>query len=122
MTKLLTIDDEKEFTDFIRSYFELRGFSVFVANDGEEGVRIAEIEQPEVALVDLKMPGKHGDEVLEDMLRISPKTRTIMITASEGYGNARERLMAMGAFACFDKPLVSVKDLENKIKEALLHE
>lgn len=121
MPKLLTIDDEKEFTIFIRSYFEPRGYEVFTAHEGDSGIKIAQEQQPEVALIDLKMPGKHGDVVMEEVRKVSPKTHAIMITASEGFGKTRERLLKMGAFACFDKPLSSLKDLENKIREALAH-
>lgn len=121
MPKLLTIDDEKEFTVFIRSYFEPRKYEVFTANEGESGIRIAAEQQPEIALIDLKMPGKHGDVVMEEIRKVSPNTQAIMITASEGFGKTRERLLKLGAFACFDKPLSSLKDLELKIKEALAH-
>ncbi len=121
MPKLLTIDDEVEFTVFIRSYFQPRGYNVFTANEGETGIRIAGEEQPDIALIDLKMPGKHGDVVMGEINKVSPGTRIIMITASEGFGKTRERLLSLGAFACFDKPLTSLKDLENKVKEALAH-
>ena len=121
MPKLLTIDDEKEFTVFIRSYFEPRGYEVFTAQEGDTGIRIAVEQQPDIALIDLKMPGKHGDVVMQEVFRVSPKTQAIMITASEGFGKTRERLLSSGAFACFDKPLSSLKDLELKIKEAMAH-
>lgn len=119
MAKLLTIDDEVEFTIFIRSYFEPRGYEVFAAQEGDLGIQIARDQQPEVALIDLKMPGKHGDVVMEEVRKVSPGTHAIMITASEGFGKTRERLLQLGAFACFDKPLSSLKDLESKVKEAL---
>jgi CheY-like chemotaxis protein len=121
MLKLLTIDDETEFTTFLRSYFEPRGYQVFTANEGEAGIRIGTEQQPDIALIDLRMPGKHGDEVMREIRRASPHTQCIMITASEGQGKTRERLLAEGAYACFDKPLSSLKDLEMKIKEALAH-
>jgi len=117
--RLLTIDDEREFTSFIKSYFEVRGFHVYEAQTGDKGLEIANAEKPDIVLCDLKMPGKHGDEILIELLSILPTTKVIMITASEGYGKTRERLIELGAFACFDKPLSSVKVLEDKIKEAL---
>ena len=119
MTKLLTIDDEIEFTGIIQNYFGMRGFEVFIANRGDEGLQIFRIERPQVCLIDLKMPGLHGDEVLREILLEAPETKCIMITASEGEGKTRANLLAMGAYACFDKPISSLKDLEQKIKEAL---
>ena len=119
ITKLLTVDDETEFTTIIQEYFGMRGFEVFIANRGDEGLKIFRQEKPMVCLIDLRMPGLHGDEVLRDILLEAPDTKCIMITASEGQGKTREKLISMGAYACFDKPLSSLRDLEQKIKEAL---
>lgn len=119
MTKILTIDDETEFTTLIQSYFEPRGYQVLVANDGDKGLALAKKENPEICLIDLKMPGLHGDEVLREILLHKPDAKCIMITASEGEGKSREKMMAMGAYACFDKPITSLRTLEDKIKEAL---
>ena len=115
----MTIDDEVEFTSLIQGYFGARGFKVLVANDGDLGLELGKKEKPDVYLIDLKMPGLHGDEVLKEILKVQPKAKCIMITASEGMGQMREHLLALGAFACFDKPITSLKDLENKIKEAI---
>lgn len=119
MVKLLTIDDEVEFTGLINNFFGARGFQVLMANDGEAGLKLARAEKPQVCLIDLKMPGLHGDEVLREILLDNPKAKCIMITASEGEGKTRAKLIEMGAYTCFDKPLTSLKDLEAKIKEAL---
>ena len=119
MIKLLTIDDEKEFTDMIKNYFEPRGYTVYVAHDGERGIAVANTEKPDIVLIDLKMPGRHGDQVLLELIKSCPNIIPIMITASEGEGKVREKLIEMGAYECFDKPLSSLKDLEMKIKEGL---
>ena len=119
MLKLLAIDDEIEFTNLIMNYFSLRGFKVLVAADGDQGLAMAKKEKPNVCLIDLKMPGLHGDEVLKEIRVHMPDAKCIMITASEGEGKTRAHLMEMGAYACFDKPLSSLKDLEEKIKEAV---
>lgn len=119
MTKLLTIDDEVEFTNLIQNYFGLRGYQVYIANAGDKGLALAKKERPEICLIDLKMPGLHGDEVLREILLDRPETKCIMITASEGEGKTRQKLIEMGAYTCFDKPITSLKDLELKIKEAL---
>jgi len=119
MTRLLTIDDEEEFTTLIRNYFVPRGYEVWAAGNGEEGLALLREKNPDVCLIDMKMPGLHGDEVLREVLRERPQVKCIMITASEGEGKMRERLKTMGAYACFDKPLTSLRDLEAKIREAL---
>ena len=117
--KVLTIDDEREFTNLIDSYFTLRGYTVLIANEGTAGLLIAKKENPDICLIDIKMPGMHGDEVLKEVLKHNSKIKCIMITASEGEGKERAKLIEMGAYTCFDKPLTSLKDLENKMREAL---
>jgi DNA-binding NtrC family response regulator len=119
MPRVLTIDDEVEFTNLMQNYLGPRGYEVFVANDGETGLRVAKEHKPDVCLIDLRMPGIHGDEVLKEMLKMYPKLRCIMITASEGEGKTRNYLLEIGAFTCFDKPITSLRDLEDTIKKAL---
>jgi DNA-binding response OmpR family regulator len=119
MPKLLTIDDEVEFTNLISGYFGARGFEVYISNAGEGGLKLAKEHRPDICLIDLKMPGIHGDEVMREIFKMNPKTKCIMITASEGEGKTRHHLLEMGAYACFDKPITSLRDLEKTIKEAL---
>ena len=119
MSKILTIDDEVEFTNLIQDYFGPRGYEVLVANAGDTGLKIAKENKPDVCLIDLKMPGIHGDEVMKEILLMYPGTKCIMITASEGEGKTRQHLMDIGAYTCFDKPITSLKDLEKTVKEAL---
>ena len=119
MVKLITIDDESDFTEMIRSYFSLRGYEVFVANNGDAGLALIEEHKPDVALLDLKMPGKSGDQVLIELKTISPRTLPIMITACEGDDKVRDKLILLGALEVFDKPLQSLKSVESKIKELL---
>ncbi len=119
MPKLLSIDDEVEFTNLMQNYFGPRGYEVFVANQGDSGLVIAKREKPDVCLIDLKMPGLHGDDVLREILLDQPDAKCIMITASEGEGKTRAKLMKMGAFTTFDKPVTSLKDLEEKVRQAL---
>lgn len=120
MIKILSIDDEAEFTTLIQNYFGARGYRVFVANRGDAGLEIFKKERPEICLIDLKMPGIHGDEVLREILLTEPNTKCIMITASEGEGKTRTHLIEMGAYTCFDKPISSLRDLEKTINEALV--
>ena len=119
MPRLLAIDDEAEFTGLLQGYFGSRGFEVLVASDGEVGLKLAREKRPDVCIIDLKMPGMHGDEVMKEILALSPRTKCIMVTASEGEGKTRAHLLQMGAYSCFDKPLTSLRDLEKNIREAL---
>jgi DNA-binding NtrC family response regulator len=119
MPTLLAIDDEEEFTNLIKNYFGLRGFDVKVANAGDTGLKLAKEIHPDICLIDLKMPGIHGDEVMKEIIAMFPNTKCIMITASEGEGKTRQTLMSAGAYTCFDKPITSLRDLESAVKKAL---
>lgn len=92
---------------------------MLTANDGATGLELSQKSKPDIHLIDMKMPGMHGDEVLKQVLAFQPKAKCIMITASEGEGKTRQKLVENGAYTCFDKPLTSLRDLEAKIKEAL---
>ncbi len=119
MKKLLTIDDESDFTDLIAGYFGQRGYKVFKANSGEAGLVIAKKEKPDICLIDIKMPGMHGDEVLKEILLFRPDAKCIVIAASEGQGKTRSHMLALGAVAYFEKPLHSLRDLEKTIERAI---
>ena len=116
---LVAIDDEVEFTKTIDQFFSARGYRVHVALTGTSGIELVEYHNPEVVLVDLKLPGMDGDEVLKRIRVSHPGTKVIVITAYNDGGKTRDRLMAAGAFAHFDKPLSSLRDLADAIKRAL---
>jgi len=116
---LVAIDDEVEFTKAIEQFFSARGYEVHVALTGTSGMALVEHHTPDVVLVDFKLPGMDGDEVLKQIRRQYPQTKVIVITAYNDGGKTRDRLLALGAFAHFDKPLSSLRDLADTVKRAL---
>ncbi len=116
---LVAIDDEVEFTKTIDQFFSARGYTVHVALTGTSGLELVEYHKPQVVLVDLKLPGMDGDELLQRIRRDHPTIQVIIITAYNDGGKTRDRLLAMGAFAHFDKPLTSLRDLAHTVKQAL---
>ncbi len=120
MPKILTIDDEIEFTNTIKNYFAPRGYIVFSASNGEAGLEIAKRELPDVVLLDLKMPGIDGDEVLRRLKDIHPAAKSIMITAfQDDNEKTKTRIMDIGVYAYFEKPIASMRKLEETIKKAI---
>ncbi len=117
--KMVAIDDEVEFTKTLDQFFSTRGYEVHVAMTGTSGVELVDYHHPDVVLVDLKLPGMDGDEVLQHIRRTHPKTKVIIITAYNDGGKTRDRLLALGAFAHFDKPLSSLRDLADAVKKAV---
>ena len=117
--KLVAIDDEPEFTKTIEQFFSTRGFEVRVALTGTTDLELVDYQDPDVVLVDLKLPGMDGDELLQRIHKTHPKTPVIVITAYNDGGKTRDRLLSLGAFAHFDKPLSSLRDLSDTVKRAL---
>ncbi len=117
--KLVAIDDEMEFTKTIDHFFTSRGYEVHVALTGLSGLELVDYHEPDVVLVDLKLPGMDGDEILQRITQTHPKTKVIVITAYNDGGKTRDRLLSLGAFAHFDKPLSSLRDLAAMIKKAV---
>ncbi|MCM8760850.1 MAG: response regulator [Candidatus Omnitrophica bacterium] len=120
MTKpvIVAIDDEAEFIDMLQNYFLPRGYDISVAIRGAKGIETIKEKKPDVVLMDLKMPGIDGDEVLKLLKSMQPSPKVIFVTAYDDGGKTRARLLQMGAYAYFDKPIASLKVLEETINEA----
>jgi len=117
--RIVAIDDEPEFIDMIQNYFGLRGYEIDVAIRGTRGIEIVKEKKPDVVLMDLKMPGIDGDEVLKLLKSMEPPPKVIFITAYDDGGKTKARLLKMGAYACLDKPISSLKDLEETVNKAM---
>lgn len=117
MTKVLVIDDEEIIRERLRKLLELDDYETFTAGDGEEGLKIVNEEKPEIALVDIKMPGMDGIEVLKKIREDAEETQVIIIT---GHGGVETSIQALkeGAFGYILKP-IEYDELEIEIKRAL---
>jgi DNA-binding response OmpR family regulator len=83
--RILVVDDDPDIAEAIRYALLNRGYEVLVARDGNQGLALAERENPDLIILDMMMPKRSGFLVLE-RLRRSPsfRVRVIMITANEG--------------------------------------
>jgi CheY-like chemotaxis protein len=116
--RIVAIDDEAEFLDILRDYFEPRGYRLSAAVRGAKGIELVKEERPDVVLMDLKMPGIDGDEAFRVMRSIDPRLKIIFITAYDDGGKTKARLVKMGAYACIDKPVTSLRELEDIVNRA----
>ena len=117
--RLVAIDDEIEFTKAIQQFFSLRGYEVQIALTGTSGLNLVDASHPDVVLVDLKLPGLDGDVLLQRIRQRHPQTKVIVVTAYNDGGKTRDRLLGLGAFAHFDKPLTSLRDLAAMVRRAV---
>ncbi len=116
-SKLLIVDDEVEICDFLKMFFEERGFDVEVAYNGADALQKAALFKPAVMLLDIKIPGMDGLEVLRQIKKKFPVIRVLMVTALETSEKINEALR-LGADNYITKPL-SLEYLENDVKEKL---
>jgi len=114
--KILLVDDEKEFVHTLSERLQTRNLESAVAYDGEQALQIVANDAPDVMVLDLKMPGIDGLEVLRKIKQDHPRTEVIILT---GHGSETEKKLAreLGAFAYLQKP-VDVDLLARTMKEA----
>lgn len=100
---LLLVDDDATFCAVLAEAFTRRGFAVRVAQDVAGGMRLAGEESPEYALVDLKMPGPSGLELVKRLHELDPNTRIVMLTGYASVATAVEAIK-LGAVHYLAKP------------------
>jgi len=101
--KLLVVDDEVKFLDSIAQRLELRGFDVTKARNGAEALEAAAQAKFDLALLDLKMPGLDGKQVLE-RLKAEHKFLEVIILTGHGSIDSAVECTRLGAFDYLPKP------------------
>ena len=103
LISLLVVDDEEDFLRAISRRLETRGFNVVAVTNGEKAIEEAKKQPLDIALVDLKMPGLGGLDVLQQVRLIDPQIVAIVIT---GYATVDAAVEAMkrGAYDFLPKP------------------
>jgi len=115
-SRILLVDDEREFVQTLSERLIMRDMGSVVAYDGESALNMVDDEEPEVMILDLKMPGIDGIEVLRKVKASRPDIEVIILT---GHGSEadREICMGLGAFAYLHKP-VDIDLLSTTLKQA----
>jgi CheY-like chemotaxis protein len=115
-TKILLVDDEREFVQTLSERLMIRDMGSAVAYDGESALELIKEDEPEVMILDLRMPGIDGIEVLKRVKQTNPLIEVIILT---GHGSDLDRdiCLSLGAFAYMQKP-VDIDELSEIIKKA----
>jgi len=115
-SKVLLVDDEREFAQTLSERLQMRDMPTAVVYGGEEALSVVDEEEPEVMVLDLKMPGIDGIEVLRRVKQEHPNVEVIVLT---GHGSKEiEKLcMELGACAYLEKP-VDIEQLTKTMKDA----
>ncbi len=115
-SRVLLVDDEREFVQTLSERLELRDMGSAVAYDGESALALVAEDDPEVMIIDLKMPGIDGMEILKQVKTTRPEIEVIVLTG-HGSETDRKRCMQLGAFAYMQKP-VDIDELSETLKKA----
>lgn len=116
---ILIIDDEDAQRSILKGYLEKKGYKIYSASSGTEGIKTVQNNLIDIVLSDLKMPDKTGLEVLEEVKKINPEISFVILTA---YGTIEDAVKAMrlGAFDYISKP-VDLDELDLMIERIIEH-
>jgi CheY-like chemotaxis protein/cytidylate kinase len=115
-SKVLVVDDEREFAQTLSERLQMRSMGAAAVYDGAEALSMVDEEEPEVMVLDLKMPGVDGLEVLRRVKAEHPNVEVIVLTG-HGSKEIEKECLAMGACAYLEKP-VDMDTLTRTMKEA----
>ena len=117
--KILIVDDEDDILHFLALVLREKGYEVVTASGGHEALTQAQIEQPDLVLLDIMMPQMDGWEVLK-LLRVDEETAHIPVAMLSARTEAKDRVQGLqeGVVDYICKPF-SLKELLSKIEQVL---
>jgi DNA-binding NtrC family response regulator len=116
-TPVLVVDDDAAFRHVLASELQRSGYEIATAASGEEAVRTAGDQQPEIVLLDLRLPDGTGLDILARLKQVSPASEVIILTGHGSIDTAIDAIKA-GAFDYVSKPC-PLDELEIRIGRAL---
>ena len=113
---VLLVDDEEEFVKALSERIQMRNHGSEIALDGEQALKKIGEKRPDVMVLDLKMPGMDGIEVLRHVKKAYPELPVIILT---GHGTEKdeEEALRLGAFQYLKKP-VKIETLMKHVRNA----
>lgn len=118
MINILVIDDEIKVREILKKMLERKGYSVYLAENGDEGLEICKDHNLDLMIVDMVMPGKNGLDIIKEVKRDYPDIKIIAISGGYLIGPKRylDNAKAFGADRFFEKPFTS-DEIYSAIKE-----
>jgi DNA-binding NtrC family response regulator len=117
--QILVVDDEPDVLAATQGVLESHGYKVCTAASAEEAYRYFQALHPRLLLIDFKLPGASGVDLLKWVRTTNPEIPSILITGFSSQLDAMESLgRQLGAFACLQKPL-KLDQMLQTIQEAV---
>lgn len=118
--KILIIEDDLFLLGMYATKFEMENLKVFTAEDGEKGLKIANKESPDLILLDIKLPGIDGFEVLKNLKKeTGTKNIPVILLTNLSQKEEVERGLSLGAVDYLIKAHFMPSEVVNKIKKVL---
>ena len=117
MYKVLVVDDELEVRDLLVRFLTEQGYEAMVASNGEEAIELAEKENPQAILLDIKMPGIDGIETCK-RLKANEKTRFIPVIMATALWDTYSDAIKAGAEDFVTKPF-NLTELSHRVKSII---
>lgn len=116
--KILIVDDQFGIRVLLQEVLNREGYEIYQAPNGPTALEIVRDQSPDLILLDMKIPGMDGLEILRNIRKMELNTKVIMMTA---YGELDliQEAMEMGALAHFTKPF-DIDELRQAVNEQLL--
>ncbi len=119
MAKLLIVDDEVDVREFAANFFRKRKLEVTIAGSGEEAIEKVKQDKPDVVLLDIRMGGMNGIVTLEEIKKIDPAIKVVMVTGTKPEENeSYHKCIELGAVNYVHKPL-RLEELEQVVLSIL---
>ena len=117
--KILVVDDEMHIIRIVKYKLESAGYNVFTAINGEEALKVAREEMPDLIFLDIMMPGINGYEVCSQ-LKNDPKTKDIIIIMLTAKGQESDKIkgLEVGVDEYITKPF-SPQDILDRVRDLL---
>jgi two-component system cell cycle response regulator DivK len=117
--RILVVEDNPKNMKLVRDVLEYSGYEVIEATSGEDGVRLAEVERPQLILMDLQLPGIDGAEALR-RIRVGSEGHDVPVVAVTAFamGEDRERAFASGFDGYVEKP-IDVRHFPEQVRDFL---
>ena len=117
--KILLVDDEEEFVKSLAERLSIRDLGPDIVYNGEQALSFVQVQEPDVMVLDLRMPGISGMEVLSQIRKNHPEIQVIILTG-HGSKHHEDQARRLGAFDYLEKP-VDIDELVRKMKKAYEH-